>query len=415
MKKNSFYTEFDKKTRPKRRRGHSEERTEFERDRDRILHSYAFRRLQAKTQVFKTGEYDFYRTRLTHSIEVSQIGRAICALLRRKRKYLRNDFYIDSDLVEAVCLAHDLGHPPFGHAGEKTLNGLMDQLGGFEANAQTVRLLTETIWDAPAPKYRQGMCPTRAFLAGVLKYKMTRSRARTQNHFVYDEQEKYLNFVHEGLPEEFWKRKKGSIECQIMDWADEIAYSVGDFVDGVRARFITVEKLRDWRHEKRDPILVEKLLKILKDHEVSDFAADKIGDFIKACRLVPSNLPSTKLTNRYMYDLDVSKRRRREQECLFQISKDLVFDHPAVQQLEYKAQGMIEQLFGILRHNYLFPASPERCLLNKDMKGCLDEAKTVQQRARRLCDYVSEMSDDHITRMCRRLTEPEFGSIVDLV
>jgi len=136
LMKNNFYNNFDlERLKPSLR--DNDYRTPFQIDRDRIIHSSEFRRLQGKTQVFLPGEYDFYRTRLTHSIEVAQIGRAICNYLLAKEKDLLNEeFFIDEDLVESVCLAHDLGHPPFGHAGERMLNLLMKNYGGYEGNAQ---------------------------------------------------------------------------------------------------------------------------------------------------------------------------------------------------------------------------------------------------------------------------------------
>jgi len=124
---NRFYTSFDYETFGSRAR--DKYRNEFQVDRDRVIHSYAFRRLQAKTQVFRPGEYDFYRTRLTHSIEVAQVGRSICNFLLKTSRHLSDTFHIDPDLVEAVCLAHDIGHPPFGHVGERTLNQLMKNFG----------------------------------------------------------------------------------------------------------------------------------------------------------------------------------------------------------------------------------------------------------------------------------------------
>lgn len=161
---NSFYTPFDTATFGERRSG-DDYRTPFQVDRDRIIHTSAFRRLQSKTQVFLSGQYDFYRTRLTHSIEVAQIGRSICASLKANADQLDDGYFIDSDLVEAVCLAHDLGHPPFGHTGERALNQMMAGHGGFEGNAQTLRMLTETIFSGQ----NMGMAPTRAFADGVLK------------------------------------------------------------------------------------------------------------------------------------------------------------------------------------------------------------------------------------------------------
>src|SRR5271156_3340390 len=120
---NEFYAGYDSETYEGPRK--TDYRNAFQIDRDRIIHAHAFRKLQSKTQVFLSGEYDFYRTRLTHSMEVAQIGRSICAYLRSRGAPMSDDFHIDSDLVEAVCLAHDLGHPPFGHSGERTLQELM--------------------------------------------------------------------------------------------------------------------------------------------------------------------------------------------------------------------------------------------------------------------------------------------------
>ena len=120
---NRFYQAFDSETFGGPRK--TDYRNAFQIDRDRIIHAHAFRKLQSKTQVFLSGEYDFYRTRLTHSMEVAQIGRSICHYLRTTNGPLHDDFYIDGDLVEAVCLAHDLGHPPFGHSGERTLQEII--------------------------------------------------------------------------------------------------------------------------------------------------------------------------------------------------------------------------------------------------------------------------------------------------
>ncbi|MFC4990959.1 dGTP triphosphohydrolase [Rubritalea tangerina] len=155
---NTFYSDFDRE-RLVEEVPRDEFRSAFQIDRDRVLHTPTFRRLQSKTQVFWSGEYDFYRTRLTHSLEVAQIGRSICSYLQQTSDLLREDYFIDADLVEAVCLSHDLGHPPYGHAGEMALNALMAEDGGFEGNAQTLRLLTERIFSAR----KSGMNPTRAF------------------------------------------------------------------------------------------------------------------------------------------------------------------------------------------------------------------------------------------------------------
>ena len=150
--RNRFYQAFDTERQSGYESG-GDFRSPFQIDRDRVLHTPAFRRLQNKTQVFWSGEYDFYRTRLTHSLEVAQIGRSICHWLRTNDERLSEECFVDPDLVEAVCLSHDLGHPPFGHAGERSLNHFLAPYGGFEGNAQTLRLLTERIFS----QKRQGM------------------------------------------------------------------------------------------------------------------------------------------------------------------------------------------------------------------------------------------------------------------
>src|SRR3954463_5961676 len=247
---NRFYTAFDSESLGGGRK--RDYRTPFQIDRDRIIHAHAFRKLQSKTQVFLSGEYDFYRTRLTHTMEVAQIGRSICGYLLARGAPLRGDFHIDSDLVEGVCLAHDLGHPPFGHSGERTLQELMANWGGFEGNAQTLHLLTQTMYQNETGV--RGMQATRALLDGVLKYKKLFSEFPTSpsNHFLYDPQVEVRGFVFGGSPisEELHVGEKlnafKSVECQIMDWADDAAYSLNDIVDGVKAGFLTIERIEAW-------------------------------------------------------------------------------------------------------------------------------------------------------------------------
>ena len=184
---NRFYGAFDSETYGGARK--TDYRNAFQIDRDRIIHAHAFRKLQSKTQVFLSGEYDFYRTRLTHSMEVAQIGRSICQFLRTAKGPLKDDFFIDGDLVEAICLAHDMGHPPFGHSGERTLQEIMSKWGGFEGNAQTVHILMECMYQDRTGV--RGMQPTRALLDGVLKYKALYEEFDKipANHFLYDSQE----------------------------------------------------------------------------------------------------------------------------------------------------------------------------------------------------------------------------------
>src|SRR4030088_920548 len=190
--RNGFYNSFDLESLNPREP--DDFRSAFQTDRDRIIYSSAFRRLQAKTQVFLSGEFDFYRTRLTHSLEVAQIGRAICSFLKQTSPFLNEAFFVDADLVEAVCLTHDLGHSPFGHAGERTLHDLMKKFGGFEGNAQSLQIISETIY--PGADSRRGMNPTRSFIDGILKYKtLFADNLEALNHFIYDEQAYLRSFV----------------------------------------------------------------------------------------------------------------------------------------------------------------------------------------------------------------------------
>jgi dGTPase len=184
-------------------------RSEFERDRDRIIHCSAFRRLEGKTQVFSPGLDDFYRTRLTHTIEVAQIGRTIAKALG-----------LNEALTEAICLAHDLGHAPFGHNGEKVLNALMADHGGFEHNAQTLRIVT--LLEHPYP----------AFMGLNLLYETRLGLAKHES--TYDSPS------DTGFPE-----KRCTLEGQVADLADRIAYNCHDLEDGRRARLIRTEDLKD--------------------------------------------------------------------------------------------------------------------------------------------------------------------------
>jgi dGTPase len=212
---------------PKRARNPG--RGPFQRDRARVLHSAALRRLAAKTQVVEVGSADFPRTRLTHSLECAQIGRELADVLG-----------CDPDLVDAACLAHDLGHPPFGHNGESALATFAAGCGGFEGNAQSLRLLTRLEAKVPGA----GLNLTRATLDATLKYPWP-ARPGQVKFGVYADDAEVFAWIRGGAPPE-----KLCLEAQLMDWADDVAYSVHDLEDGLQAGLITLGALRDPSEQK---------------------------------------------------------------------------------------------------------------------------------------------------------------------
>ena len=233
-----------------------------ERDRDRVLHSSAFRRLQGKTQVFGIGQADFYRTRLTHSVEVAQIARAIAYNLLVEQPLL--DHCLSPELAEAAALAHDLGHPPFGHAGEQTLDSCMREVSRkarltgkntlrFEGNAQTFHILVAA--EPKSPSY-PGLNLTRATLAGVMKYPYMQEIGNDKFIFASDLAMAKWALQQGGSILKAQDRPKRrqprtSIACQVLDWADDCAYSVHDVEDALQAQFLHPGDLEDARFVRR--------------------------------------------------------------------------------------------------------------------------------------------------------------------
>jgi dGTPase len=231
------YTEFDRERFLPEERSSGARRGEFARDRARVVHSSALRRLGAKTQVLSPSGGDFARTRLTHSLEVAQIGREMAI-----------DLNLNADMVDMACLAHDLGHPPFGHNGEKALDAWAGDFGGFEGNAQTLRLLTRIEPKVITPDGRSyGLNLTRASLDATCKYPWRRSDAmaelgadRAVKFGAYEDDLEVFEWLRQGAP-----ALTKSAEAQVMDFADDVAYSVHDFEDAIVSKFIDVKTLGD--------------------------------------------------------------------------------------------------------------------------------------------------------------------------
>ncbi len=210
----------------------SQSRTPFQRDRARVLHSSALRRLGAKTQVLGAGADDFVRTRLTHSLEVAQVGRDIGAELG-----------CDPDVVDAACLSHDLGHPPFGHNGERVLDAIAADFGGFEGNAQTLRLLTRLEPKIFGENRPYGLNLTRACVDAAIKYPWRRGegpRPNSPKFGAYDDDMDVFTWAREGAP-----GQRKCFEAQVMDISDDIAYSVHDVEDAVTRRTLNLDGLSD--------------------------------------------------------------------------------------------------------------------------------------------------------------------------
>jgi dGTPase len=420
--KNNFYKDFDfGRLKPSERS--NDYRTPFQIDRDRIIHSSEFRRLQGKTQVFLPGEYDFYRTRLTHSIEVAQIGRSICHYLSAKRKdFFDEEYFIDPELVEAICLTHDLGHPPFGHAGERVLHRMMKKFGGFEGNAQTLRLVTENLY-RDDDRHR-GMNPTRAFLDGILKYKSAFTQFKNpENHFVYDEQKKYIQFVFDkkNYLKEFSSpnalNKFQSIECQIMDWADDTAYAINDLVDSISGGFINIAKLSSFQQEKRltdfQNNVVEEIIGWIRKGNYKPKFGAQIGEFIFAADIKERKTFMDKKTNRYKYELVIDKDVFEKVQLYKKISVDLVFRSAQLHQIEFKGNSMIEKVFKLFEENYISSIKNFKLLPDFNDKLVRSEKNKIL-RARIVCDYISGATDSYAMRTYRRLFDPEYSLLNEL-
>ncbi len=431
--KNTFYNEFDLERFPDSPIAKPDYRNAFQIERDRIIFSYPFRRLQSKTQVFQSGEYDFYRTRLTHSIEVAKICRSICEYLRGSSDYLSDTFYIDADLTEAIGLAHDLGHPPFGHIGERKLNELMKPQGGFEGNAQTLRILTELLYERPGKT--KGIAPTRAFLDGVMKYKALFSECTDssadgsvrypENHFIYSEQALWRDRLFGS--NDFSKTLKTpealnsfkSIECQIMDWADDAAYSINDIVDGIHARYISIGRLTEWATSQEltpaEIALLDKLCQVIREDRYESYFGARIGLFVHGCTLVKHERFLSEITNRHAFKLEVDADVEAESKLYKRIALDLIFCSPQLQQVEFKRGYILKKLFEALCEHCIEENEKPLRILPVYEHELIQQETTDEGRFRRLCDFIAGLTDSLAVRTYKRLYDPDFSLITELL
>ena len=390
-------------------------RSEFERDRARIIHAAAFRRLQGKTQVFGVYEGDFFRTRLTHSLEVSQIAKGIALALRA-----------DTDLVEAVCLAHDLGHPPFGHTGEHVLHELMRDHGGFEGNAQTFRILTRL--ERKHSDY-EGLNLTYQTLDGVLKYKACINAATIAASpdgpvkGFYGEDQELVRAVIQATGNGYER----SFECQIMDVADDIAYSVHDLEDSMKAGLITLTDFRHTPHPRVVRTVNAKLAPLAICVSAEDIHNEllAIADRLETLEKTAGRAARKMLTRDLIHEfasavgrqtpdrIDAEPHTRIRIEILKAFESYKVIHNPRVTTLGHKGKEVLRRLFAVLDQGResigLFPDDHgedyEQALLNGN--------ETARKRV--ICDFLAGMTDSYAMRFYSRLFVPGEGSFYEML
>lgn len=381
----------------------NEYRNAFEIDRDRVIHSTAFRRLQGKTQVYVTGQSDQYRTRLTHSIEVAQIGRSIVNFLNRSSEFLGPEYEIDSALVEAACLAHDLGNPPIGHKGESRLNELMDPWGGFEGNAQSLRILTDIVRGDKRSYANAGMQATRACLDGIMKYKIVgKENTRGGAKFLYPDQQEIVSWVHKdpSLDEMVQKGiQVRSIECAIMDLSDDIAYTTSDLFDGVKQSLLTPEQVQEFwssSYLEASPKIRDDVDQVLRNQlPMSRFIAGLIGRWIYSISIDKVEKPFIDIP-RYEYTLAMGKESHAELMALRSLNYNLIYNSDYVKVPESKGVEILEELFLYYR-DVIFRR--RAALENLPLPAGISDDFDENQKMRMICDFVAGMTDNHAIRL----------------
>lgn len=353
-------------------------RGEFQRDRDRIIHSTAFRRLVYKTQVFVNHEGDLYRTRLTHTLEVAQVARTVARALR-----------LNEPLTEAICLAHDLGHTPFGHAGQDALNESMRDFGGFEHNMQSLRVVDEL-----EERYADftGLNLTFETREGILKH-CSLNNAR-----------------HLGeLGERFIKRQQPSLEAQIANLSDEIAYNNHDVDDGLRAGLISVDDLRAIALFRREYDEVLKAYPTLSGRRQSNEIVRRminhvVADLIRTSAVnirtaAPSSIEGVRSHSAMLISL--SDTVMAEHLELKRFLRDAVYKHYRVLRMTTKARRVVQSLFTALYETpELMPPEHQRLAQQKREKA------GPKGHARAVADYIAGMTDRYAILEHQRVFDP---------
>jgi len=447
-------------------------RTPYRRDYARLIHSAAFRRLEGKTQLFPGIESDFFRNRITHSIEVAQIAKSIAIKLNNTEQYFKTN-NIDLDLIETAGLAHDLGHPPFGHNGELALDHCMKRYGGFEGNAQTLRILTVLEKKEPidASPYgvaadgvdkRAGLNLTYRTLAATLKYDkkipVNRQNKKGLEKGYYESESNLVKTIKEKVTEKKGYRSKfKTIECQIMDIADDIAYSTYDLEDALKAGFVTPldmissnkalltrisRKVTD--NFKKLGIkkafsaanALETLLDIFISQKIFDlesleidinqvdinhpysiallvgavhrasidlgrigylrtqFTSDLVGQFINGVK-VEINKSNPALSKAYL-DNDVLKKV----EVLKHFNYEAIIQAPRLKVVEYRGYDIVKTIFDALASTS--PAKGYQ-LLPDDFRAIHDRARNKKEKMRTICDFVAGMTNRYAVEFYARL------------
>ncbi len=371
-------------------------RTEFMRDRARVIHSAALRRLAAKTQVAVPWENDFQRTRLSHSLECAQIGRE-----------LGESLGADPDLLETACLSHDMGHPPFGHNGEEALAEVAAPCGGFEGNAQSFRLLTRIEAKTVSPDGKSlGLNLTRASLDAATKYPW--ARAENPRKFgVYDDDTEIFNWVRQGAP-----AGRKCIEAQIMDWSDDCAYSVHDLEDAIFAGQVSVsnfdkdfdilytEMVNGYGSDASKDEVAAALTRLQalscwpasfdRTHRalarLKDTTSQLIGRFVLAAELETRTVHGDGPLTRYSANLEIPREQKIEVDFLKAVAGHYLINAAASQERYAKQQIVIHELVEML-----FEAAPKE--LDPIFEDDWKIATTDSERLRVVVDQIASLTD----------------------